>query len=604
MTAATYTSDLVDISLFESTTGVSAYGGGGAGLGAGVDYAIIGNCVDKQITNAEKGFMFDNGSNFTIGADDHFFIWIMGATPGIIDTRDNRGIVVCVGDSTSAFVKFHVNGVDTLKRGGIQSYAVRYVNTTLTNLRTLVGSPGTTPSWIGGGLKTTDTSKSPNLGVDQARIGTGYDVLNGTGADPEANFAGIAADDATAAEGILIETGQGYDWKGKIRIGSASTACEFKDSNVSLALVETIHSLSDFTEMLVEHASSIVTLDRVNFKALDPTNTGRFEMLTSAATVDLTDCVFDATGVTVLGTGATLLRHTWIGCGVVTANGADISGSNLSGYEGTVATSPIIWDTATDPDGYLDDLSITKGTVAAHGIELGTTSPLAQTFRGITTSGYHASNGNDDSFFHVKRTSGNVTLNIIDGTGEFSYKSDGAIVTVVISPVTATINTIDSLDGTDIQSVRVLLWADAGGGLPADASVTSITRSGTVATVTTGTAHGLSTNDEVLIEGADQTDYNGPYTVTVTGGSTYTYTVANSPTQPATGTIVFSAVIVNNELTNASGVVTDTRTYGSDQPVQGWARKGTVEPLYQSTAISGTLNSGSDTILTIPMAPD
>ena len=66
MTAATYTSDLTDIYLFESTGGVGAYGGGGAGLGAGPDYAMEGiNAVDKQITNAEKGFLFDNVSNFT-----------------------------------------------------------------------------------------------------------------------------------------------------------------------------------------------------------------------------------------------------------------------------------------------------------------------------------------------------------------------------------------------------------------------------------------------------------------------------------------------------------------------------------------------------------
>ena len=47
MTAATYTSDLTDIFLFETTTGISAYGGGGAGLGAAPDFAMEGtNAVD------------------------------------------------------------------------------------------------------------------------------------------------------------------------------------------------------------------------------------------------------------------------------------------------------------------------------------------------------------------------------------------------------------------------------------------------------------------------------------------------------------------------------------------------------------------------------
>ena len=114
VTAASYTSDLSDIFLFETTSGVTAYGGGASGLGTGADFAMEGTlCVDKQITASEKGFLYDNVSNFSIGADDHFFIWIMGATPGLNDTRNNRGIVVCIGDDTSNFVKFHVDGSDT-----------------------------------------------------------------------------------------------------------------------------------------------------------------------------------------------------------------------------------------------------------------------------------------------------------------------------------------------------------------------------------------------------------------------------------------------------------------------------------------------------------
>ena len=68
--------------------------------------------------------------------------------------------------------------------------------------------------------------------------------------------------------------------------------------------------------------------------------------------------------------------------------------------------------------------------------------------------------------------------------------------------------------------------------------VTSITRSGTTATVTTTNQHGLATGDSVTISGADQADYNITATVTVTSGTIFTYTVAGSPTTPATGTIV------------------------------------------------------------------
>lgn len=68
-------------------------------------------------------------------------------------------------------------------------------------------------------------------------------------------------------------------------------------------------------------------------------------------------------------------------------------------------------------------------------------------------------------------------------------------------------------------------------------AVSSITRSTNTATVTTSTAHGFSNGASIEIGGAVEGDYNGLYTITVTGANTFTYTVSNSPTTPATGTI-------------------------------------------------------------------
>jgi hypothetical protein len=73
------------------------------------------------------------------------------------------------------------------------------------------------------------------------------------------------------------------------------------------------------------------------------------------------------------------------------------------------------------------------------------------------------------------------------------------------------------------------------------AAVSSLTRSGGTATLTTSTPHGFVTGQKVVISGATQSDYNGAFTVTVTGATTFTYTVANSPATPATGTILVAA---------------------------------------------------------------
>lgn len=66
-------------------------------------------------------------------------------------------------------------------------------------------------------------------------------------------------------------------------------------------------------------------------------------------------------------------------------------------------------------------------------------------------------------------------------------------------------------------------------------AITSITRVGSVATVTTAAAHGFQSGDWCTITGAAQADYNINAPVTVTSATTFEYTVANNPVTPATG---------------------------------------------------------------------
>lgn len=69
-------------------------------------------------------------------------------------------------------------------------------------------------------------------------------------------------------------------------------------------------------------------------------------------------------------------------------------------------------------------------------------------------------------------------------------------------------------------------------------AVASITRVGSLATVTTTLDHGIASNVPVTISGATETEYNGTFAVIVTGLNTFTFTVTGSPTTPATGTIL------------------------------------------------------------------
>ena len=65
-------------------------------------------------------------------------------------------------------------------------------------------------------------------------------------------------------------------------------------------------------------------------------------------------------------------------------------------------------------------------------------------------------------------------------------------------------------------------------------TISTIIRVGTLATLTTAAPHGLITGNRVTISGATSSEYNGTYVITVTGTTTFTYTMASTPAANAT----------------------------------------------------------------------
>ncbi len=121
-------------------------------------------------------------------------------------------------------------------------------------------------------------------------------------------------------------------------------------------------------------------------------------------------------------------------------------------------------------------------------------------------------------------------------------------------------------------------------------TISSLTRSGTTATANTSAYHNLATGMTVTIAGAAQTDYNGNYTITVVDADTFTYTVANSPTTPATGSITATVGSIN--------INVEATTFGSNTNQDAGARLTVASPVsgLDSTAYVpyGAIGSGTD----------
>jgi uncharacterized phage protein gp47/JayE len=71
-------------------------------------------------------------------------------------------------------------------------------------------------------------------------------------------------------------------------------------------------------------------------------------------------------------------------------------------------------------------------------------------------------------------------------------------------------------------------------------NISSLTRSGFTVMATTSTAHNLASGVEVVIAGANETDYNGTFEIIVINATQFTYIITGTPTTPATGTITAS----------------------------------------------------------------
>ena len=127
-------------------------------------------------------------------------------------------------------------------------------------------------------------------------------------------------------------------------------------------------------------------------------------------------------------------------------------------------------------------------------------------------------------------------------------------------------------------------------------AVNTLTHSGTTATVTCAAAHGYATGADVTITGANETEFNGRFSVTVTSTVAFTYTVTSS-NSAATGTMTCT-----NNSTYYKCTVT---TSAGESPVttsSSWSQLSTVLPnstsgvfIANRIAAATTYDSGATT---------
>jgi hypothetical protein len=209
--------------------------------------------------------------------------------------------------------------------------------------------------------------------------------------------------------------------------------------------------------------------------------------------------------------------------------------------------------------------------------------------------------GNDYDV-HFTAASGNLTINKLGTSNPTTSEVEGTgSVTFVSNPVTVLVTALTTgASPTPIQGARVLvLAADGAGPFPFEDAV-SLAFSGGTVTVTHAT-HGMQTGDKVQILGATEEEYNGIHTITVSDASTYTYTIAGTPSTPDSGEATFVAL---HDTTDADGEAEATRVYTSDQNVVGRVRKSSGTPYYKTSDFVGAVDSANGLSVTVQMIKD
>lgn len=363
-----------------------------------------------------------------------------------------------------------------------------------------------------------------------------------------------------------------------------------QDANTFALASSFANSLAGTNVSLTAQSGEIHSFARTPDTRPDLTFTG------TAGTSTVSSCSLTSLRNIALQTNVSVSDTNIITCQSLTMNGGTLTDCAIS--------SPTLWAgepfITTANMSAINGCTFTGGSELGHAVELtanGTYSSTDNTF-----SGYGADDSDTAAIYN--NSGGAITLNITGGTTPTVRNGAGSSTTLVINPVTTTVNVVDEL-GIALANARVYLEAEDGSGdLPFGNTVT-ITRTGGTANVVFN-SHGMANGELVMISGANQAEYNGVKTVANSLTNTFTFGVTGSPTTPATGTITATGVLIN-ELTTAGGLADDTRSMSVNQPVTGWVRKSDTlggSPHYRSFNISGTVDNATGLSISVQMIRD
>lgn len=584
-------------------------GGGAPAAEAQISYQNSLAVNTKHAGTALDGIDYDHSGtasiNMTTAGNKLWFAKCIVADGA--DTNATKGAVLFIGSSVANYSAYVVAGTGELSNTGVFAvyppqlgYIITSINPNVTTWNDTALDLGTIDQtavdWFAfQGAMVVGGAKGENVALDSIDVGRGLNLVGGDGVSTDAVFSDfVTADEGTSTNrwGVVfskfgIVYAQGWLVIGRNASGTV-VHTDFTDPDGVVVFPDAYVDEGDFgVEFDISDASSVMDFGgtiigrgslvsgddtRPDLLVTEDGTAGTLALsckLQNFRNITLTD------GVVADGASFQFLDMTQAGAHILNTTLTTTSAANVGALnDATFGTSTGIHDTEFIQGGL------------GHAVEVDGTSQTI-TLTNMTWTGY-GSTGTSSAAIDFTGT-GTHTVNWSGGTAPTVNNSGTGTVNIVNS-VAVTVTCLDADTLTAISGARVLVLAATGGDLPFN-DVVTITTSGTTASVA-HTAHTLANGDKIQIKGAtNDEELNGVKTISNVSTNAYDYTIVSIGGASGAGTILATAVIID-ETTTGSGVADNAAfAFTNDQDISGRARKSTTSPLYKTSAITGTITS-------------
>jgi len=562
----------------DSVTVVKYAGSGGSPSAAAADGSIEGSTAITVQVSKQGVALFvavPSALNFsTTESGQLIYVWGNFLAASLLNNQAANGFGICLSSGTPTASNYSL-----FTYYGSDNYAGGWVRMILDPTKTRSGGAGTLNTSnithigvfadVGG-----TTARFDNLILDACDVGNGLII---TGTSTLGLFNELLTNEATQRYGIvrsLNDSNSAVEIAGTLTLGDTSaTASTITDEDSKIFAAEPIY-----------YQGAEVNAVPNTFAAINVVGGSGTNSLSLGQPVSTTG---GRNGISIVGNDSytfgidfsdgNVETGNWYGCSFENLTGSltfdaashNFKGNSISGCAGfTFVTGSEAVDCA-----FVNSAQITLSGTAALTSCVITESSAASA---VTTT--ELENLSNCSF--TKGATGHAVelTSIGDGSMNWDCSLSGYDTGSTGSPITPT-STGDEAIFVNVGSGTLTINVQDG------ASIPSIRSAGATVNVVAGQRTFTITVKDIDTDAALQ---NARVYVTAAAG----------------GGLAEGTVIIDKVLTNASGQVSDTRSYSGNQPYVGNIRLASLGTYYKATSISGTISSSADTSINVSLIPD